>query len=110
MIRFSRRTILKTGLATPLVMLAPSLSHAATTHQLSIEGSRFVPDALAVAVGDTVVVTNTGGTHTCTADDGSFDTGKLKKGQSAEITLTAAGEFPYHCAIHPGMKGAISAS
>lgn len=108
MTKITRRTMLKVTLAAPMIGMA--LPARAATHQLSIENMKFVPDTLAVAVGDTVVVTNTGGTHTCTALDGSFDTGKLKKGQSAEIIISVAGDHPYHCAIHTSMKGAISAS
>jgi plastocyanin len=37
----------------------------------------------------------------------SFDTGLLAKDEKGEITFTVAGEFPYYCLPHPGMKGMI---
>lgn len=61
-----------------------------------------------VAVGTTVIVTNADGApHTWTADDGSFDAGTLNQGDSFEFTFTEAGEFTYHCNIHPSMIGKI---
>ena len=104
-----RRTILITALAAP-VALAAGAARAAT-HDLTIKGMAFSPKSLAVAAGDTVVVTNLDSApHTCTADGGAFETPRLKKGQTAEITIAAAGSFPFHCAVHSGMKGVIIAS
>jgi plastocyanin len=61
-----------------------------------------------VAVGTTVVVTNTdGASHTWTAVDGSFDSGALGQGDSFEFTFTEPGEFEYACNFHPSMQGTI---
>jgi Cupredoxin-like domain len=61
-----------------------------------------------VHVGDTITWTNNGpSTHTATARDGSFNTGPLKRGQSASHTFTHAGTFAYICQIHPFMHGTI---
>lgn len=69
----------------------------------------FSPASLSVAPGDTVTFTNMDGApHTATADDGSFDTGRLNKGQSATVTVEA-GEHTYKCVFHPSMKGSVSA-
>ena len=69
---------------------------------------KFDPADLSVAAGDSVTFTNLDDApHTATADGGSFDTGKLKKGESGTITFAAAGEFPYHCNIHRSMKAVI---
>ena len=46
--------------------------------------------------------------HTVTADDGSFDTGKIDPGASATITVDTAGTFAYHCNFHPSMKATIT--
>jgi plastocyanin len=46
--------------------------------------------------------------HTFTADDGSFDTGTIQPGATAEITLATAGTFAYHCDIHASMTGSIT--
>lgn len=61
-----------------------------------------------VAVGTTVIVTNTDGApHTWSADDGGFDSGSIGQGDSFEFTFTEAGEFAYHCNFHPSMTGTI---
>ena len=61
-----------------------------------------------IAVGTTIVVTNTDATpHTWTADDGAFDSGALSEGDTFEFTFTEAGEFAYHCNFHPSMTGTI---
>ncbi len=105
----TRRGALSGLMALPLVLVAGK-SHAAT-HQVSIEGFAFSPADLSVAVGDTVVFTNADGApHTATAEDGSFDTGRLNRTQSGEITITAAGSHAYRCAFHPNMRGTITAS
>jgi plastocyanin len=82
----------------------------AADHAVEIKGMKFSVKSLNVAVGDTVTFTNTDGApHTATANDGSFDTGRLNKGQSATVTITAAGVFAYFCAVHPSMKAEIVA-
>ena len=74
----------------------------------TISDFKFTPGSLTIHVGDTVTWTNNGPTdHTATANDGSFNTGTLKKGQSASHTFTKAGTFAYICSIHPFMKGTI---
>ena len=114
MSRFSRRHGLKLGLAAlagaPL-LLAGTRAAQAATHQITISGFAFNPPVLNLAVGDTVIVTNKDGPpHTVTANDGSFDTGRIKRGKSAEIIIAAAGSHNYKCMFHPSMKGTISAS
>ena len=107
MIRVSRRGLLSCVLAAP-VLLRAAQAQAATQH-LTIKGMAFAPARLALAKGDHLIVTNDDAMpHSCTADDGQFDTGRLAKGQSAELTLTAAGEFSFHCSVHPAMRGVIT--
>lgn len=75
---------------------------------LTIENFAFSPEPLAVPVGTVVrVVNEDDAPHTATADDMSFDTGELARGESAEITLSAAGELSYQCDIHDYMRGVI---
>ena len=90
------------------VGLAAALPARAADTAVTIKGMKFTPADLAVKLGDTVTFTNMdGAAHTATADGKSFDTGKLTKGNGGMITFTTAGDFPYHCAIHTGMKGVI---
>lgn len=61
-----------------------------------------------IAVGTTVVVTNTDNTqHTWTALDGAFDSSALGEGDTFEFTFAEPGEFEYQCNFHPSMTGTI---
>ena len=81
----------------------------AATSQVVIQGMAFNPASLAVAAGTTVTFVNQDSVpHTVTSDDGLFDTGQLSPGQSAQLTFAGAGTYPYHCAIHPSMKGVLT--
>lgn len=82
----------------------------AADHAVSISGMKFNPPTIEVAAGDTITFTNEDGApHTATALDGSFDTGRLGKGDKATVTIAAAGSFDYRCNIHTSMKGQVTA-
>ncbi len=82
----------------------------AADHAVAIKDFKFDPPTLEVAAGDTVTFTNEDSApHTGTANDGSFDTGRLGQGESATVTIESAGTFDYICSIHPMMKGQIVA-
>lgn len=105
----SRRTLLQFSLAAPAILLASTAR--AATHQVSIVGMAFVPASLTIAAGDTVIFANDDNApHTATDDAGAFDTGRLSKGQSAQLTFPSSGSFAYHCAVHPRMVGTITVS
>jgi plastocyanin len=77
--------------------------------EVSIVDFAFDPADLEVSVGDTVTWTNgDAAPHTATADDDSFDTGNLNEGDSGEVTFEEAGEFAYHCEIHPDMVATVT--
>jgi len=86
----------------------PPVARAAASPAVTIRDFSFGPKAIVVHVGDTVTWANAGPTdHTATADDGAFDTGTLKAGQSGSHTFTSAGTFAYHCTLHPSMGGTV---
>jgi len=103
----SFRHILPSTFALTLAITAPAF---AADHAVEIQGMKFSVPALEVAVGDTVTFTNLDGApHTATATDGTFDAGRLAKGESATITISQAGTFDYFCAVHPMMKASVIA-
>ncbi len=54
------------------------------------------------------MVNSSGGPHTVTADDGAFDE-ELPDGETISVTMPSeAGEYPYHCEIHPSMTATIT--
>jgi plastocyanin len=84
---------------------------AAMTDKVEIANYKFAPDVIQVDAGTKVTFTNSDDTkHTATADDGSFDTGDLDKGDSASVTLSKPGEFTYYCRYHPFMKATVEVS
>ena len=67
----------------------------AASASVTISDFKFAPDTVTVNEGDTVTCTNQGPTvHTATAEDGSFDTGILDKGQSGSATFTQPAPSP----------------
>lgn len=112
MTNLNRRQILTgmvAGTAGAIVASAVAADGHAQSHAVAIEGFAFAPGDLTISVGDKVVFTNEDrAPHTATADNGSFDTGTLQKGQAATITFNAAGTYSYFCAVHPHMKATIT--
>ena len=99
-------------LYTPFLAAAIAISAGsafAAEHAVTIEGFKFSPATLTVAVGDSIVFTNNDGApHTATSD--MFDTGTISKGGTATVTVSAAGDIDYKCNFHPMMKGKITAN
>jgi plastocyanin len=80
---------------------------------VTIAEMSYSPDPIEIKKGDTVVWSNQDGPpHTATADDGSFNTGRIPAGKSSKpITFNTAGKVPYHCTIHgPSMSGTVQVS
>jgi plastocyanin len=86
----------------PRVTAAPALL-------ITIKSFRFSPQMLTVKAGQTIEVVNLDSVaHTITADDGSFDSGTLEKGEHYTFTITKAGTYSYICDIHQYMTGTIN--
>jgi plastocyanin len=83
-------------------------SAASTTHTIVIAGMKFVPEALTVASGDTVVWVNKDFfPHTATAQDRSFDSGDIATEKSWKYVAAKKGIFFYVCTLHPTMKATL---
>lgn len=108
-----RSTIIRAALLFPVLGLAlatVALSDAPvkTAAAVSIASYAFKPATVKVNVGDTVTFVNRDDeTHTATAMDGSFDSGRLDPKGAFSYTFTKAGTYQYHCRIHTSMKGTI---
>lgn len=69
----------------------------------------YDPKEIRVASGTSVTFTNTGLIfHTVTSDGAQrlFDL-SANPGESVTHTFAQAGTFPYHCGVHPAMKGVV---
>jgi len=81
---------------------------AAASGSVTIADFSFSPGSITIDQGDTVTWVNNGPTpHSATANNGSFNTGILKAGQSASHTFDQAGTFSYFCQPHPFMKATV---
>ena len=68
----------------------------------------YEPEELTVPAGTTVTFTNQDAApHTATADDDSFDTGRLAQDDAAEETFDEPGTYSYFCRFHVFMKGSV---
>ena len=89
---------------------APAPASTPGSHaSIAISNFKFSPATLTVPRGARIAVSNSDSApHTVTADDGhSFDSGTVQNGGSTTITVANAGRFPYHCTVHPFMKGVL---
>ena len=85
----------------------PSVT-AAASGSVTISDFEFGPSTINIGSGDSVTWTNRGPTvHTATANDGSFDSGNLDRGESYTRRFTAAGTYSYICTPHPFMTGRV---
>jgi plastocyanin len=100
----------------PSSAVSPAASAAASAaastggggDSVAIKDFAYGPASIDVTVGTTVAWTNEdSASHTVTADDGSFDSASLANGATFSQAFATAGTFPYHCTIHPNMKGTV---
>jgi plastocyanin len=78
--------------------------------KLAMADFSFDPATVTIQDGGKVTWQNEGeAPHTATADDGAFDTGTVDPGKlkSETAAFKEPGSFPYHCEIHPQMKGTV---
>ena len=76
---------------------------------IQIRGFSFHPQNVEVAVGTKVTwVNNDPADHAVVSDIDEFSTVAFGRGQSKSYTFTIAGTYPYHCAIHPYMRGVVT--
>lgn len=69
---------------------------AVTGTMITIKDFAFQPARLTVSAGQMITVTNEdSATHTITAEDGSFDSGDLKQGETYTFSVGEAGTVPY---------------
>jgi plastocyanin len=98
------------ALSFTLVTIGLAASDRATpkTHTVTMEGMRFQPEVLTVAVGDTIVWVNKDVVpHTATSDAAGFDSKDIQGGESWRYIARSKGDFPYVCTLHPSMKALL---
>src|ERR671912_3045573 len=86
----------------------PIAAQQDVTFEVQVIDFAFEPATVTVPAGATVTWTNAGSRpHTVTADDGSFDSGRLDPGEQFSQTFDQPGTFTYFCGFHPEMLGSV---
>lgn len=77
--------------------------------EVAMESACFTPTVLRVEPGDTVTWTNVSPPpHTVTGANASWgDFTQFMHGEDVSHTFAETGVYPYYCALHPGMIGAV---
>jgi plastocyanin len=75
---------------------------------VEIKEFHFGPEIITVQAGSTVHWSNSDNDrHIVVADNGSFHSERIYKGDEFAFTFNRPGTFTYHCNIHALMKGTI---
>lgn len=82
-------------------------SSTVATNTVTVSNFSFDPPSITVKANSEITFSNADSVgHTVTADNGKFDK-ELAAGKTATITIPEPGTYPYHCSVHPSMKGTI---
>jgi plastocyanin len=78
------------------------------TRTVLIQGFKFKPANITIKPGTKVRWINKDSTqHTATANNGAFNSGLLRKGETFSRTFRTVGKKGYHCRPHPFMRGSV---
>jgi plastocyanin len=83
----------------------PAAGQDSQNFAVTISNFKFDPKEVKVKAGTVVTWTDSGGKHTVTSDDGSFDSGTLTAGGSYQHKFEKPGAYPYHCMFHGDRGG-----
>ena len=90
------------------VQLPPSVP---VVYNVSIKNFAFDVATLNIRKGDTVMWKNYDSmAHTVTSTTLGPNSVNIGKNETYSFTFTTTGVFPYHCKLHPSMKGQITVS
>jgi len=79
-----------------------------TSVQIIMNNRSYDPKTVTIGLGGTVTWVNQEALrHDVVADNGEFNSGLFGEGETFSFTFSAAGTYPYHCSIHPGMTGTV---
>ena len=77
-------------------------------YSAEIDNFRFAPTSIDVGAGGELTWTNKQNVeHTVVSDDGKFGSGVLGVNDTFSTKFATPGTYPYHCSIHPFMKGTV---
>ena len=81
-------------------------SDGAATVMNAVVGNAWDPPSINAKVGEVLQWTNGDGVpHGVELDGGPKCTNQIAGGGTGATSFTTAGTYPFHCFVHPGMKG-----
>ncbi len=105
------RTVALAGVAALLPACGSSSAQPAPrpgVARLTISGYAYQPPRMTVRPGTKITFANRDQTaHTATSTNTGFDTGTIKPGKSATVTVSKPGTYAYYCQFHAFMHGTI---
>ncbi|MGY2704047.1 plastocyanin/azurin family copper-binding protein [Nocardioides sp. HB32] len=88
--------------------VVPAASTSAGGPTVSVADMQFTPATLKTGLGATLTWSFPDSiAHTTTSTQGFWNSGPKSGGASYQRTFGSAGTYPYHCTIHPEMRGSI---
>jgi plastocyanin len=96
--------VIGTTLAGAVLLLQPA---GAADHTVEIKGLSFIPEEIAIGVGDQITwVNEDDDNHDLRSD--VFDAPPMKKGETFSFTFNQPAVIEYRCQIHTYMQGKIT--
>jgi plastocyanin len=103
------RALARTLLLAAAVALSPGATAAGKAHQVMIEGMKFVPERIEVAVGDSITWVNRDPVpHTVTSAAKALESGTIAANGKWKYVVRRKGDIDYVCRFHPGMRGTLT--
>lgn len=89
-------------------LIAGTAAAGADPAEVRISQHRYEPSAITVQRGATIRwVNDDDDPHTVTSDGGAFASRGIDTREEFTFTFDAPGRYPYHCTLHPLMKGSV---
>ena len=105
----SHRSPLVVLLVCLLVLLGATADGDDGAKKIEIKDRKYAPAKLTIKVGQTVLwINRDDNDHTIVADDNSFKSEDLSRGESFKWTFKKVGKSKYHCKYHPREKGEVT--
>ena len=103
------RSFARTLTLAATIALSPGALAAGKAHQVTIEGMKFVPERIEVAVGDSITWINRDLVpHTVTNAAKKIESGTIDPNGKWRYVVRRKGDIDYVCRFHPGMRGTVN--
>ena len=91
--------------------MTPSPANTPTINIVGQNGAQaFSPNPASFGGQQVVFKNNDSAGHRIVLNDGSVDTGDIAPGATSRVVTMPAAGTNYHCALHPGMIGGVTAA